>query len=160
MNTNDQSIENEESRKDLKNSDVILRVLDLDETTSFAVNTVLLHRQSLDPTQFPYISPNSVFVVVNPVPVYSETAQLLGFATVEEEAARLSAVIRIARDCPERLEIETRSRDLYAGLAAKTIEFATVGGRFVGTKVVVESIELTTKPPFDLLVRPLGDVIL
>lgn len=130
-------------------------VLDLSTIRTFKLKNVVLAYK--DCVAFDHLGPEAKWVLDNPVRVVDDgvTPRELGNATVRDEGGRLVADLFLDRECPQRLDIEAKTRKLYP------IAFCQV--RSYDEKGRVGEIEIThieIRPydnPFDDRIQPLSE---
>lgn len=91
------------------------QVFDLSKLTSLSVKAVLALTDNVPDSDVKF-SLDCTFMVYNPVRVVADEDgdDVIGHAVVYAEKNRLMADLFIVRDCPQRLDIEARSKKFYA----------------------------------------------
>lgn len=152
----------EEGTEPLEASPAISKVIDLNESETFKVSTVLalLDRK----TGFlPNMVDDPAFEVTNPVPVYSYPApKPIGFAMVTHDAdrKRIIADLFLSKSCPERLDIETRSRKLWSYGCYRVMEYRVVGDQELRSKFSILRVLIDDSQPDDERLPALGEAVL
>jgi hypothetical protein len=103
-------------------TNLINKVLDLEGVKSFCMS---------DCDVF-FSDPNiRGLIFSNPVPVLDTSGNRLGFAVVYEDSGVEMATMYITRECPERLDLESRTRSYHLVASTRTTIDSSVPSKMV-----------------------------
>jgi len=136
---------------DISNID---RVITEDTAKTFNVIGALLN---LDRHSYPDCDLSHAKVIVTniPVPVFDPDGRQIGAANVYQTDTQVLADCTIDYNTPERLDIETGSRPVFAYGLGDVRGTENEFGILFAKEVVIGSVQLLNDPPYDKRIRKL-----